>query len=146
MERCCSKAWSCGAANATRRRRRCGRSKACGRSSIASRSGTEEIAMILLDSAPTRPDTEVLHEVVEKLERDPRFREARVGVSVDADVVTLTGEVESVALKHRLEHAVHRVAGVVAVASELVAVRPEQHARDDHDLARAAAAALRDER
>ena len=101
--------------------------------------------MILLDPGPARPDTEVLHEVVDRLERDSRFRDARVGVSVDADVVTLTGEVESVALKHRLEHAVHRVPGVVAVASELVAVRPEQHARDDHDLARAAAAALRDE-
>lgn len=101
--------------------------------------------MILLERETTRPDAEVLHDVVDRLECDSSFREARVGVSVDADVVTLTGEVESVALKHRLEHAVHRVPGVTAVASELVAVRPEQHARDDHDLARAAAAALRAE-
>jgi len=35
--------------------------------------------------------------------------------------------------------------GVIAVASELVAVRPEKHARDDHDLARAAASVLRAE-
>ena len=101
--------------------------------------------MILLEKGPSRPDAEVLHEVVDRLERDSRCRDARVGVSVDADVVTLTGEVASVALKRHLEHAVHRVPGVLAVASELVAIRPAAHARADHDLARAAAALLRAE-
>jgi osmotically-inducible protein OsmY len=101
--------------------------------------------MIQLNESPPRPDAEVLHDVVDRLERDARCRDARVGISVDADIVTLTGEVGSVALKHHLEHAVHRVPGVLAVASELIAVRPEKHDRDDHDLARATAAVLRAE-
>ena len=100
--------------------------------------------MIQLESPP-RPDADVLHDVVDRIEHDSRCRDARIGVSVDADVVTLTGEVPSAALKRHLEHAVHRVPGVLAVASELVAVHPEAHARDDHDLARAAAAVLRAE-
>ena len=99
--------------------------------------------MNLMHEAPGRPDADVLREVVDRLEQDGRCRDARVGVAVDDDVVSLTGEVASLAIKRDLEHAVHRVAGVRAVASELVAVRPEAHARDDHDLARAAASALR---
>jgi osmotically-inducible protein OsmY len=101
--------------------------------------------MMPLQESPPRGDADILREVVDRLERDPRCHDARVGVAVDAAVVTLTGEVPSVAFKHHVEQAVHRVPGVLALASELVAVRPEAHARDDHDLARTVAARLRAE-
>jgi osmotically-inducible protein OsmY len=101
--------------------------------------------MKLLHEAPPRPDAEVLHEAVDRLERDTRFRTARVGVSVDHDVVMLTGEVESLAAKRHVEHLVHAIPGVVAVASEVVAVRPGDPRTADHELARAAAELLRAE-
>lgn len=99
--------------------------------------------MTLLHEGPPRPDVDVLKDVIDRLEHDSRCRDARVGVAVADDVVSLTGEVATVALKREIEHAVHRVAGVRAVVSELVAVRPEAHVRDDGDLARAAANVLR---
>jgi len=92
-----------------------------------------------------RPDAEVLHDVVERLERDSRSKGARLGVAVDDDVVVLTGEVQSLAVKRHVEDLVRRLPGVVAVASEVVAVRPEEHRRDDHDLARSVARVLRAE-
>jgi len=92
-----------------------------------------------------RPDAEVLHDVVERLEKDSRCKDVRVGVTVDHDVVLLTGEVRSLAVKRHVEHLVQRLPGVIAVASEVVAVRPEAHRRDDQDLARSVARALRAE-
>ena len=92
-----------------------------------------------------RPDADVLHDVVEGLVKDPRCKDVRVGVAVDDDVVTLTGEVRSLAVKRHVEQLVQRLPGVLAVASEVVAVRPEAHRRDDHDLARSVARMLRAE-
>jgi osmotically-inducible protein OsmY len=92
-----------------------------------------------------RPDKEVLHDVVARLEADSRCKDVRVGVAVDHDVVTLTGEVGSLSVKRHVEHLVGRLPGVLAVASEVVAIRPEEHRRDDHDLARSVARVLRAE-
>lgn len=99
--------------------------------------------MNLLHEPPHRPDADVLHDVVERIEEDSRCRNARVGVTVVDDVVALTGEVASLAQKRRVELVAHRVAGVRAVASELIAVSPESPGRNDCDLARDVAARLR---
>jgi osmotically-inducible protein OsmY len=100
--------------------------------------------MSLLHDVP-RPDGDVLHDVVERLQNDSRYNDVRVGVAVDHDVVTLTGEVRSLAVKRHVEHLVQKVPGVVAVASEVIAVRPEARLRNDFDLARSAARVLRAE-
>jgi osmotically-inducible protein OsmY len=87
-----------------------------------------------------KTDAAIHADVIEELDWDPEVSAKDVGVEVDDGVVTLTGAVETYAKKVAAERAAFRVEGVRAVANELHVKGPG--ARDDTDVARAAAAAL----
>jgi len=89
-------------------------------------------------------DAELLQkDVVNELAWDMAVDASQIGVTVTPDgVVTLSGEVATVAEKRAAEKAVKRVAGVHALADDLdVALQPH-HEKDDTDLAMAALDAL----
>lgn len=89
-----------------------------------------------------KSDIELKRRVEEELRWEPRVNAAEIGVAVKDGVVTLTGYVDSWAEKWGAEHAVKRVAGVVAVAEEIEVRLPLDRQRTDADIARAAANAL----
>lgn len=89
-----------------------------------------------------KTDMVVRGDVLDELEWEPGVHAARIGVTVQDGVVTLTGEVETYGEKSDAERAALRVAGVKAVADELQVRLATQHVRSDADIARAAATAL----
>jgi len=87
--------------------------------------------------------TESLKQHVEgALEWEPSIDATDVGVSVDAGVVTLRGNVSSYAEKLAAERAVLRVYGVKAVANDLIVRLPSAFQRTDTEIAQAAVTAL----
>jgi osmotically-inducible protein OsmY len=76
--------------------------------------------------------------VLAELDWDPRVNVAKVGVTVDDGVVTLTGTVDSYADKLAAEKVVKRVVGVRGVANDLSVTLPSTAKRSDTDLAKAA--------
>ena len=88
----------------------------------------------------TKTDEAIHADVLEELDWDPQLSAKDVGVQVDDGVVTLTGTVDSYGEKLAAERAALRLQGVRAVADDL-AVK-WAGARDDTDIAKAAAAAL----
>ena len=79
--------------------------------------------------------------VLEEIDDDPAVHAWEIGVTAEDGVVTLTGTVESLAMKVAAERAVKRVEGVRSVANDLrVRARNE---RTDTDIARDAVHRLR---
>lgn len=85
-------------------------------------------------------DTDIQQDVIDEFVWDPEIEAAEVGVEVDDGVVTLTGAVDSYAIKLAAEEAAQRVEGVRAVANDLSVRTPLTH--NDTDIAKAAAGAL----
>jgi osmotically-inducible protein OsmY len=81
--------------------------------------------------------------VLDELRWEPSLNGGEIGVTVTDGVVTLTGHVESYAEKRTAEKATKRVAGVRAVANDLVVKLPSSATRDDTDIAHAALSALK---
>jgi osmotically-inducible protein OsmY len=69
-------------------------------------------------------DIGIQTDILDELEFDPEVTVTNVGVEVDDGVVTLTGTVDTYTEKIAAEHAALRVAGVRALANDLV-VAPE---------------------
>jgi osmotically-inducible protein OsmY len=88
----------------------------------------------------TKTESELRRDVERELEWDPSIDERRIAVSVVDGVVTLKGEVSSYAEKWRAERAVERVAGVRAIANDLVVKTAAEW--NDTDIAKAAADTL----
>ncbi|CAN7718149.1 BON domain-containing protein [Variovorax sp. LjRoot178] len=65
------------------------------------------------------PDMELRHEVFAVLNWDPAVSGADVDVRVENGVVTLTGQVTGLAMRHAVECAVRRVQGVKSLVNEL---------------------------
>lgn len=85
-----------------------------------------------------KPDAELQRHVIEEFDFDPSIDAARIGITVEDGVVTLTGHVPTFAEKLAAEEVAKRVHGVRAVANE-IEVRPTgSHTRDDAALAAAA--------
>jgi osmotically-inducible protein OsmY len=82
-------------------------------------------------------DTHLQLSVLAELEWEPSITAAHIGVTANAGVVTLTGQVESYAQKHAAEAAARRVKGVLAVAEELEVQVPFERKRDDDEIAAA---------
>jgi hypothetical protein len=72
-----------------------------------------------------------------------RLDEAGVGIAIHDAVVTLTGHVASYSERFAAERGAKRVAGVTAIANDLVVKPPSSMDRDDTRLAEAAVQALR---
>ena len=69
---------------------------------------------------------------------EPSVVAGHIGVTADAEIVTLTGHVESFAEKHAAETATRRVRGVKAVAEEIKVELPLKLVRRDDDIGAAA--------
>jgi len=89
-----------------------------------------------------KTDVEIQRDVLDELTWDPVVEVTDVGVEVDRGVVTLTGNVATYAIKEAAARATLRVAGVRAVASEIVVIPPAVHLHNDTEIARAAANAV----
>lgn len=86
-------------------------------------------------------DVAIQEDVLAELEWDPKVQVTEVGVTVEKGVVTLNGTVETAAEKMAAERAASRIAGVRAVANEII-VKRLGSGPTDTDIAIAAAAAL----
>ena len=78
-------------------------------------------------------------DILQELDADPRLNAARIGVTAEDGVVTLSGPVSTLAEKWAAEEAAKRVKGVRAVVERLDVDPPAMHRRDDGDIARAIA-------
>ena len=89
-----------------------------------------------------KTDSQLKGDISEELAWDPAINAAGIGVMVAVGVVTLTGHLDSFAEKHAVEHAIHRVSGMRAVALELDVKLAPEHKRSESEIAQAAATAL----
>jgi osmotically-inducible protein OsmY len=88
-------------------------------------------------------DTELQEKVLDELKWEPGIESAEIGVSVSEGVVTLNGHVPSFMEKLLAERAAQRIKGVRAVANGIAVRIREPHMRDDSEIAKAAADALK---
>lgn len=88
-------------------------------------------------------DIELRRKVLEELDWDPSVDATAIGVAVKNGVVTLSGTVRSYPVKQNAERAARRVAGVRAVAEDLLVKLSDQTTSSDPDIAKAILAALR---
>jgi len=89
-----------------------------------------------------KDDHELRSQITRELKWDSRIGWAEIGVHVNEGVVTLTGTVTSYAKKQAAQEAVHRIAGVLDVANEIVVAPSGDLVRTDQDIARAVRHAL----
>jgi len=87
-------------------------------------------------------DTTLQKNVIDELDWDPALTSVEIAVAARDGVVTLSGDVQTYTQKYAAEKAVHRVAGVKALANELVVHLLPEHARSDTELAHAVLNAL----
>lgn len=90
-----------------------------------------------------KSDAQLRSDVEEELVWDPSVGRGEIGVACKNGVVTLSGQVDSVAQKFAAMRAAERVGGVHAVADELTVHVPFSFKRSDTDIAHAVADALR---
>jgi osmotically-inducible protein OsmY len=87
-------------------------------------------------------DLELKQHVENALEWEPSIDAADIGVSVDAGVVTLRGDVTSYSAKSAAERVALKVFGVKAVANDLTVCLIPAFERNDTDIAQAVVHAL----
>jgi len=90
-----------------------------------------------------KSDSEIRRDVQMELEWDPSVDDRKIGVIVGNGVVTLTGEVPQFSDRWNAEDITKRVGGVRAIANEIQVRIPAVGARNDTEIAEAAANALR---
>lgn len=90
-----------------------------------------------------KTDQQLKKDVEAELEWDPAVHSARIGVTVQDGIVTLSGSVADLAEKAEIERAARRVEGVQAIAMEVQVSLPTDHIRTDADIARAVENALK---
>ena len=83
-----------------------------------------------------KDDGQLQRDVIAELEWDPSVDHADIGVAVNDGVVTLAGYVKSFPQKVAAERAVHRVAGVRALAEELKVRFASDPKTADHEIAK----------
>lgn len=87
-------------------------------------------------------DLQLRHDVEAELDWDARLDSRQIGVAVKNGVVALSGHVASYAERRAAEDAAQSVAGVRAIANEIVIELPSTARRTDAELAEAVLAAL----
>jgi len=90
-----------------------------------------------------KSDSEIERDVRDELAWDPRIFGSDVTVTVDDGVVTVRGEVPTLAMKFAVERDAEHVSGVRAVVQHLNVRLPDTHVQSDGDLAQRIANALR---
>jgi len=89
-----------------------------------------------------KTDTQLRHDVEAQLDWDPRFDSTGIGVAVKNGVVALSGHVGSYADRWAAQDAAQSVAGVKAIANELMVSLGSDAQRSDPELAEAVLHAL----
>ena len=87
-------------------------------------------------------DSQLRQDVMNELMWDPSISEKAIGVAVKDGVVTLAGSVDTWVQKRNAERAAERVSGVRSVVDELTVNLPTAFARQDREIAQAAALSL----
>lgn len=90
-----------------------------------------------------KTDAQIKRDVEDELIWEPSIDEARIGVSVEEGVVTLSGEVDSYAIKLAVEKATKRVKGVKAVAEDIIVNYGMEAEKSDTEIAKAVVHALK---
>lgn len=90
-----------------------------------------------------KTDNQVHRDVVDELHWEPTTSSAEIGVATKDGVVTLSGQVASYAQKYSALAAAERVAGVKAVADDLMVKLPTTYERSDTEIAHQAVEALK---
>ena len=90
-----------------------------------------------------KDDMAIRHDVLSELDWDPRFDSRNIGVAVKNGVVALTGHVGSYAERRAAEEGAQSVAGVAAVANDIIIELPFEAKRTDAELAEAVVSALK---
>ncbi len=83
-------------------------------------------------------DSQLQESVLTEFKWEPGVTAGHIGVTANAGVVTLSGHVDSYAMKHAAEMAARRVKGVKAVAEEIEVRLPFDTKRTDEEIAAAA--------
>ena len=83
----------------------------------------------------SKSDTEIKQQVLRELKWDSRITWSEVGVEVFEKVVTLTGNVNSYAMKRAAQEAAHRIDGVLDVANEIEVRSTGEFQRTESDIA-----------
>ncbi len=89
-----------------------------------------------------KSDKKLQEDVLAELDFEPSVNAAHVGVTANNGVITLTGVVESFAIKMAISRVIERVGGVFGIADEMKINLPSSHQRNDTDIAQAAIEAL----
>ena len=90
-----------------------------------------------------RTDLELQKDVIEELKWESSIKASDIGVSVTNGVVTLSGYVDSFTKKKAAENAALRVAGVSAVAEDIVVRLGATDKKSDTEVAQAIITAIR---
>ena len=90
-----------------------------------------------------RTDLELQKDVIEELKWESSIKASDIGVSVTNGVVTLSGHVDSFTKKKAAEKAALRVAGVSAVAEDIVVRLGATDKKSDTEVAQAIITAIR---
>lgn len=98
--------------------------------------------MVHMADTAMKSDAEIQLDVIRELMWDSRVDQTDIGVEVDFGVVTLTGTVDSYAVRVAAQQAAHRVAGVLDVANNIQVRSPAIDERTDTDIALAVRRAL----
>jgi osmotically-inducible protein OsmY len=93
-------------------------------------------------STSRKTDAQHQQDVLRELKRDPRLKEAAIGVEVSRGIVTLMGAVTSHDARAAAQEAAHRVEGVLDVANDIEVHTQDNSLRTDTDVARAIREAL----
>lgn len=88
-------------------------------------------------------DTKLYEDIMEALDFDPTIDNTNITIAVSGGVVTLGGKVKTYLEKELAEQAIKTIAGVKAVANELIVDISRKYQRSDADIAQAALQALK---
>jgi osmotically-inducible protein OsmY len=87
-------------------------------------------------------DSQLRQDVLNELMWDPSISEKAIGVAVKDGMVTLAGSIDNWVQKRNAERAAERVRGVRSVVDELTVNLPTAFARQDREIAQAAALSI----
>jgi osmotically-inducible protein OsmY len=90
-----------------------------------------------------KTDIEIQKDVIDQLKWEPYLNAAQIGVSVKNGIVNLSGQVDTYSKKIMAEKAAKKVAGVKAIAEDIVVGISPAYRKTDVEIAEAAVNALK---
>jgi len=90
-----------------------------------------------------KSDVQIQKDVMEELRWEPNLSSSQIGVAAKDGVVTLSGMVDTYLQKLSAERAAKRVAGVKAIAEDIMVGPSAGHTKSDAEIASAALTALK---